>query len=387
MLTKNNNNILMIVIVIMAVIIAVMWFFLWKMTSWTSDNPQVEKYDELSLKVLYDERDTQTDVDLIVDEITKLPSLSEADVEKLEFTKDNLSDYMIENNLSYLPAIIFSTNNFDVSNDPQQVTQNGQVAPKINSYLQALPSGEYDLPLGTTFDPFAEICDNGIDDNGDGAIDCEDNSCSKQLTCAEKVETPKAELFIMSYCPYGLQAQKWFLEAMLDLGEYADMEIKFVDYLMHGEKEWEENIAQYCIQEEQADKYQDYLKCFLDSWEIESCRAEALIDENALSSCIDNTKEMIDYENVIANSTSNYPAFNLHTDENTEYGVQGSPTFVLNGIKVDWAWRSAKAFADLICDSFIDKPEICDKDFNSTTYDPNFWFTSNGQNVAWACGG
>ena len=32
-----------------------------------------------------------------------------------------------------------------------------------------------------------EICDNGIDDDGDGVIDCADNSCIGNLLCAEPV--------------------------------------------------------------------------------------------------------------------------------------------------------------------------------------------------------
>jgi len=56
-----------------------------------------------------------------------------------------------------------------------------------------------------------------------------------------KEEKPDVKVFIMSYCPYGLQAQKMFLSVYNLLGEKADMGIYFVNYIMHGEDEINEN--------------------------------------------------------------------------------------------------------------------------------------------------
>jgi hypothetical protein len=89
----------------------------------------------------------------------------------------------------------------------------------------------------------------------------------------------------------------------------------------------------------------------------------------------------------MADKSRRFPKFNLQTKENKEYWVQGSPTFVLNWIKVENVWRSAKDYAELICNSFKEKPKECDFDFDDTTYDPNFWFTSNWQTVSWGCWG
>jgi hypothetical protein len=49
------------------------------------------------------------------------------------------------------------------------------------------------------------------------------------------------------------------------LGKVADVNIKFVQYIMHGQKEADENVVQYCIQKEQEPKYLKYLKCFLEA--------------------------------------------------------------------------------------------------------------------------
>jgi outer membrane cobalamin receptor len=191
----------------------------------------------------------------------------------------------------------------------------------------------------------------------------------------------------MSYCPFGTQAQKWYLQVMDKLGKVADVKVRFVNYLMHWEKEWEQNLREYCIQKEQNDKFVDYLKCFLKEWDNDWCIKSTKINENKLKTCVNSTKKDINYEENIANKTTRFPLFDLETAKNNQYGVQWSPTFVLNWIKVDKVWRDAKSYADLICNSFKEKPKECDFEFDSTTYDPNFWFTSNWQAVSGWCGG
>lgn len=55
----------------------------------------------------------------------------------------------------------------------------------------------------------------------------------------------------MSYCPYGLQAEKMFLPVYDLLKNKAEMGIYFVNYIMHDKKEIDENLREYCIQKEQ----------------------------------------------------------------------------------------------------------------------------------------
>ena len=70
-----------------------------------------------------------------------------------------------------------------------------------------------------------------------------------------KSDKPTVELFVMSHCPFGTQAEKGILPVVNLLGDKIDMEFKFVYYAMHGELEVVEQHNQYCIQEEQNDKY------------------------------------------------------------------------------------------------------------------------------------
>jgi hypothetical protein len=126
----------------------------------------------------------------------------------------------------------------------------------------------------------------------------------------------------MSYCPYWTQAQKWYLSVIKKLWKVADVEIKYVNYLMHGEKEWEENIKQNCIQQEQKDKFADYLECFLKEWKSNECNKIVKIDKSKLNSCIDNTKKEIQYTENLNNKVWNFPKFLLNNAKNIEYWIQ-----------------------------------------------------------------
>jgi len=57
---------------------------------------------------------------------------------------------------------------------------------------------------------------------------------------------------------------------------------------------------------------------------------------------------------------SSYPPFNIHKADNEKYGVQGSPTLVINGEQIS-AGRDAASLAKAICGAFNDgkAPEAC----------------------------
>ncbi len=157
----NNNNILIGVIIVLAIIISVMWFFLGKMTSggtWGT----TWNYDDLSIRIIKDARDTSFNVDTVLTEMKALPSIAKAKIEVVDFADKGVKEFLQENNVKTLPAFIFSTNNFDVSADPVQMGQDGKPMAKINWFLQSLPSGEYFLEIGATYDPFVERSERGF---------------------------------------------------------------------------------------------------------------------------------------------------------------------------------------------------------------------------------
>lgn len=206
-----------------------------------------------------------------------------------------------------------------------------------------------------------------------------------------KTDKPKVELFVMSYCPYGLQVQKAYLPAWELLKKRTDMDVKFVSYAMHEKKEIDENTLQYCIQKEQNDKYIEYLKCFSDSGDSASCMTSAGVNKNKATACVNKankdfgiTKEYEDQSRWLSGA---YPVYPIHKDLNTKYGVQGSPTLVINGVEVTNYARTPESIKQTICAAFKNAPKECDEALSTNSYVAGFGNQVNAGNAAAAgCG-
>ena len=186
----------------------------------------------------------------------------------------------------------------------------------------------------------------------------------------EKQEKPNIKLFVMSYCPFGLQMQKAILPVWKLLKEKADFGIYFVDYIMHGKKEMEENLRQYCIQKEQKEKYLAYLECFVKDGNSENCLKNAKIDKDKLENCQSSTdKEFKISENF---TETGYPPFNVHKDLNEKYEVRGSPTLVINDKVVEISERSPEKVKEAICNAFLNPPEGCNQKLLEESTSPGF---------------
>ena len=205
-----------------------------------------------------------------------------------------------------------------------------------------------------------------------------------------KSDRPKVELFVMSYCPYGLQMEKAYLPAWELLQNKADIDLKFVSYAMHGLKELEENTRQVCIQKEQPSKFISYLKCFTGKDDYKSCLAEVKITENSLVSCINATNKQFKildkYNDKTTWLSGNYPLYPVNEDLNNQYGVQGSPTLVINGAQVDGVNRTAEAVKQAICAAFSNAPEECTQTLSNQAYSAGFGYEAGTANAAAECG-
>lgn len=202
----------------------------------------------------------------------------------------------------------------------------------------------------------------------------------------EKADKPKVELFVMSYCPYGTQAEKGIIPVAELLGTKMDFSIKFVNYAMHGEKEVLENLNQYCIQAEQNTKYLPYLKCFLQAGDGSSCLTQAGIDKTKLKACTDKTDTTYKINDNLKNPTGQFPAFLINDAENKQYGVRGSPTLVINGNQASTS-RSPAAFLAAICNGFNEPPAECEQTLDSANPSPGFGYAAGTAAAAAAqCG-
>ncbi len=188
-----------------------------------------------------------------------------------------------------------------------------------------------------------------------------------------KTARPEAHAFIMSYCPYGLQFLKAYIPVIELLGDKADLEINFVHYAMHGEKEIQENNRIYCIQEEQSEKLTNYLRCFVESDDYESCLASTGIDTAKLDACIAAADEQFKITEMYNDKdtwlSGSYPQYLVDAELATQYSVGGSPTFILNG-QVLSVTRSADAIKQAVCDAFTDPPSECEQVLNTNAESP-----------------
>src|SRR3989339_2067295 len=203
-----------------------------------------------------------------------------------------------------------------------------------------------------------------------------------------KNSKPKVELFVMSYCPFGLQMEKAAAPAWELLKNKADISVKFVSYAMHGLKEIEENTRQYCIQQNQPAKFQAYLTCFTGKDDYKGCLAQTGISEGSLTSCVNSTndkfKTLVKYNDQTTWLSGRYPVYPIDGDLNTKYDVQGSPTLVINGAQVEGVNRTADGVKKAICAAFNNPPAECGTTLAAAAFGAGFGYDTAGNASAGA---
>jgi hypothetical protein len=189
-------------------------------------------------------------------------------------------------------------------------------------------------------------------------------SAAAPAATAPRADKPLVELFVMSYCPYGAQMEKGILPVVKALGASIDFQLKFVNYTMHGDRENQENLTQYCINQTAPTRLLTYLDCFLLQADSTSCLSQANIDQAAITACTAAVSKQYDV------SGTN---FSIYDADNKKYGVQSSPTLVINGQTADTN-RDSASLAKVICAAFTagHEPAACAQIFSSATPAPGF---------------
>ena len=150
-----------------------------------------------------------------------------------------------------------------------------------------------------------------------------------------RVGKPTVELFVMSYCPFGVQAEEKIIPIVKKFGDAIDFKLQFIAQekeepsaqeitpftSLHGYPEVAENIRQLLIAEAYPDKYLDYILCRgkkLDkSWE--ACAQKLGIDVAKIQALFDAPEaEQLFRENI---------------KRAAEIGVRASPTILVDGHK------------------------------------------------------
>jgi hypothetical protein len=195
----------------------------------------------------------------------------------------------------------------------------------------------------------------------------------------KKTAKPSVEVFVMSQCPYGTQIEKGILPVVATLGKKIDFAVKFCDYSMHGQAELNEQMNQYCIQKNEPQNFQAYLKCYLASKgqpeDAASCVKSTKVNAVKMASCVAATDKTYKITAGFNDKTTwvsgQFPQFNVFKTENTKYDVKGSPTLVINGETIS-SGRDSASLLKTICSAFTTAPAECNAKLDSNNPSAGF---------------
>lgn len=214
-------------------------------------------------------------------------------------------------------------------------------------------------------------------------ISQEINTSSNEQPSGEipKTDKPAVELFVMGFCPYGVQAETIMKPVVDLLGSKADIKIRFITSIsgttidsiqsLHGTTEAQEDLRQACIM-----KYYNQKTYWTYLMEIDNnCYGKiSTTDASALETCWKSaaTKAGIDTAKIstCSNSTEGFNLLKADEQLANQYSVSGSPTLIING-QVYSGSRTSQAFKEAICSAFNTQPSECSQTLsassNSTT--------------------
>ncbi len=177
---------------------------------------------------------------------------------------------------------------------------------------------------------------------------------------------PTTELFVMSFCPYGVQAENAMEPVVNLLGTKADIKIRYIATVngdtvesvksLHGLVEAKEDIRQLCIAKYYPQDLWPYVTAF-----NKNCQS-TLKDSSSAAACGANATRnlMIDNQKVEICASGSEGIALLKADEaiTSSLKITGSPTLLMNGQKFV-GQRTAEAYKQGVCARFETPPAEC----------------------------
>jgi glutaredoxin len=204
-------------------------------------------------------------------------------------------------------------------------------------------------------------------DLSDTTADTSDTSAdtTAQAAAYPTSEVPNFKMFVMSFCPYGQQAEAAVQPVAELFGDKIAFEPHFVvskdssgNYVsLHGAKELNEDVRQMCIWKNYQAKWWDYVSAI-----NENC---ALNDIDSCWSSIAQQKgiDVAKIEACAADEADTLLAAELAL--NQEFAVRGSPTMFVND-ETYAGGRTAEAIKAGVCAAFAASPAECGETLSST---------------------
>jgi hypothetical protein len=194
-----------------------------------------------------------------------------------------------------------------------------------------------------------------------------------ETTPITKTSKPMVELYVMAFCPYGVQAEQSMEPVANLLGSKADIKVMFIANVggdnvssvqsLHGINEAKEDLRQLCIMKYYPEKYWSYLM------DIDTNCYPLSRDDAGLDLCWKNASTKLGF-NISKIETCAYgsegitllKADEVKTEQNS---VSGSPTLIINGARYNGA-RTPDAFKAAICSAFTTAPAECSQNLSAT---------------------
>ncbi|MBT4277941.1 hypothetical protein HOD96_04315 [Candidatus Falkowbacteria bacterium] len=184
-----------------------------------------------------------------------------------------------------------------------------------------------------------------------------------------KADAPKVELFTMSYCPFGNQAEDGISPVARLLGDSVEIEPHYVIYSdyrgggekycldeedkycsMHGIEELNQNVRELCIYKYNRSKFWDYIDAVNKDCNIQN-----------IEECWTNPADDLGIDTGKIATCQKDEAIGMLAEEvalNKKYGITGSPALVINGVKYSGG-RAPENYKLGICNAFNTQPKEC----------------------------
>ncbi len=177
----------------------------------------------------------------------------------------------------------------------------------------------------------------------------------------QKSDKPVMQMFVMSFCPYGKQAEAGIGPAVGLLNSTISFQPHFIVSAdlssLHGPDEAKEDRRQLCIWKYDQPKwwtYVNYVNANCSISDISTCwvkaAAAAGLNQTKIQSCYDTEGDKL----LTAEATTS-----------AAMGVSGSPTVFINGVTYNGG-RSAANYEAALCSAFNTAPGACSQTLSST---------------------
>jgi hypothetical protein len=189
-----------------------------------------------------------------------------------------------------------------------------------------------------------------------------------------KTDKPTVQLFVMAFCPYGIQAEDVMKPVVDLLGSKADIQVHFIASVggttpdsvqsLHGAPEAQEDLRQVCIM-----KYYDQKTYWNYVMAIDANCSSKYSDTAAYDACWKDaaTKAGIDVSKIdtCSKGSEGVSLLKADADLSSSKGVSGSPTLIINGVIYSGA-RTSDAYKEAICGAFNTEPTECSTVLSTT---------------------